>query len=57
MYITKLIIHNFKGFKHFAMDFSDKQIGYVIWGYMAFSAIPILPTYYQSRFGSRDKKR
>lgn len=40
-----------------AMNFSDKQIGYVIWGYMAFSAIPILPTYYQSRFGSRDKKR
>lgn len=23
MYITKLIIHNFKGFKHFEMDFSD----------------------------------
>ena len=23
MYITKIIIHNFKGFKHFEMDFSD----------------------------------
>ena len=23
MYINKLIIHNFKGFKHFEMDFSD----------------------------------
>ena len=23
MYITKLIIHNFKGFTHFEMDFSD----------------------------------
>ena len=23
MYITKLIIHNFKGFRHFEMDFSD----------------------------------
>lgn len=23
MYITKLIIHNYKGFKHFEMDFSD----------------------------------
>lgn len=33
-----------------SMEFTDKQIGYVIWGYMAFSAIPILPTYYQSRF-------
>ena len=40
-----------------SMEFTDKQIGYVIWGYMAFSAIPILPTYYRSRFGSRDKKR
>lgn len=40
-----------------SMEFTDKQIGYVIWGYMAFSAIPILPTYYRSRFGSQDKKR
>lgn len=40
-----------------SMEFTDKQIGYVIWGYMAFSAIPILPAYYRSRFGSRDKKR